>query len=32
MTTLDNFAIFMLRMRLAASTEKQQPWICFDFV
>ena len=22
----------MLRMRLAASTEKQQPWICFDFV
>ena len=27
MTTLDNSAIFMLRMRLAASTEKQQPWI-----
>ena len=32
MTTLDNSAIFMLRMCLAASTEKQQPWICFDFV
>ena len=32
MTTLDNSAIFMLRMRLVASTEKQQPWICFDFV
>ena len=27
MTTLDNSAIFMLRMRLAASTEKKQPWI-----
>lgn len=32
MTTIDNSAIFMLRMRLVASTEKQQPWICFDFV
>lgn len=32
MSTIDNSAIFMLRMRLVASTEKQQPWICFDFV
>jgi len=32
MTTLDNSAIFMLRMRLAASAEKQQSWICSDFV